>query len=62
MYPWAEWFDGREWNLVRGRDFWGKPEVFKRRIQNAANGRSVKVRIDISEDFRFILVQAAVRA
>ena len=58
MFPWAEWLDGREWHLIRGRDFWGPPELFRRRIQASANARSVKVEIQIDEHRRFIHVKA----
>lgn len=61
-YPWAEWLDGRPWTLVRGRDFWPRAEVFRRSIQGAANGRRIKVEIQIDPLGQFIDVKAVSRA
>lgn len=56
-YPWAEWLDGREWTLVRGRDYWGTNADFCRRLRGAANARSLRYKvIDVVPNF--ITVQA----
>lgn len=56
-YPWAEWLNGGQWTLVRGRDYWDENHIFRRRVQNAANSRRVKVLIDGS-DPRYLRVMA----
>lgn len=56
-YPWAEWLDGREHTLVRGRDYWGTNDDFCRRLRSAANARSLRIKFD-DYDPNFPIVQA----
>ncbi len=56
-YPWAEWLNGNEWTLVKGRDYWDDNAAMRRRVQSAANARRIKVVIDGS-DPRFLRVKA----
>jgi hypothetical protein len=48
-YPWPEWLDGRIWTLTRGRDYWGDPSEFSRRLRAAAAQRRRRVEIDDSD-------------
>lgn len=38
-YPWAQWLDGRTWELVRGVDFDCAPASFQRNAYRAARRR-----------------------
>lgn len=60
-YPFAEWLDGRQWTLVRGRDFWGPPYVFAKRIRGAANARSLRVTMNFSDQGSDMTIQAVPR-
>jgi hypothetical protein len=57
VYPWAEWLDGRQWTLVRGRDYWDENQAMLRRVRSSANARRLKVKTDAS-DPRFLVVQS----
>jgi hypothetical protein len=59
-YPWAEWLNGREWTLTRGRDYWDENKIMARRIRGAANNLRIPVVIDDS-DSRFLRVKAMPR-
>ena len=54
-YPWQQWLDGREWTLVRGRDYWGTNADFCRRLRGAANARSLHIEVDDSDPNFFAL-------
>lgn len=56
-YPWAEWLDGREWTLVRGRDYWGTNAEFCRRLRSAANSRSLRYKVN-DGDPNFLVLRA----
>lgn len=45
-YPWEEWMDGAQWDLVEGEDFPGKAESFRNYIHSVAkkHGRRASVR------------------
>ena len=60
QYPFAQWFDGQQWTLVRGRDFWGPVSQFMKQIQGSANARRVCVRMTRSDDGRTLAVKAFV--
>lgn len=62
VYPFAEWLNGQVWTLTRGRDFWGPPLDFARRIQASANGRRIRVILGIDPEGRYIIVEAEPRA
>lgn len=42
-YPFAEWLDGRQWVLIRGRDFWGDPAQLVRSLEASARARRLRV-------------------
>lgn len=61
-YPFAEWLNGTRWTLTRGRDFWGPPHHFVRKIEASARARRVVVFLRYERDGRHIEVQATPRA
>jgi hypothetical protein len=42
-YPWDEWFDGREWTVMQGRDYWGETAKMQKRILGAAAQKRLRV-------------------
>lgn len=46
-YPWDEWLDGQVYELVRGEDFEGEPDAFRRTVYSAADrlGKGALTRI-----------------
>lgn len=60
-YPFGEWLDGREWTIMRGRDYWCANFEMERRLLASANARRLNVRIRGSNDGRSITVQALAR-
>ena len=62
VYPFAEWLDGRTWRLTRGRDFWGPPWLFARRLQASANARRLCLALfDFDPDGQTIELRAVPR-
>lgn len=57
-YPFAEWLDGREWTLMRGRDFWGDFDTIERQIAGSANSRRLRYKMWRTEDRRGLVVKA----
>lgn len=57
MYPFAEWLDGREWVLIRGRDFWGDFDSIQRKILGSANSRRLRVKMYRTDDGRGLVVK-----
>jgi hypothetical protein len=60
-YPFAEWLNGQQWNLRRGRDFWGPPWALAKRIRGSANARGVKVELNYSDQGSTMDVRAVPR-
>lgn len=60
-YPFAQWLDGQEWTLVRGRDFWGPVGPFMRQVRGSANSRRLSVNLTPSDDGRALTVRAVPR-
>lgn len=42
-YPWERWFNGGEFNLVRGRDYRCATHGMMAQVRNAASARGVSV-------------------
>lgn len=57
-YPFAEWLNGSQWVLTRGRDYWGDPAQMIRSLEASARARRVKVTIALDERTRAIYVRA----
>jgi len=61
VYPFAEWLDGQRWTLNRGRDFWGPPRDFARRIQASARARRLVLFMRYEPDGQYIELCATPR-
>lgn len=61
-YPWNLWLDGKQYKLEKGVEFPEKMSVenFRAQIYVNAGRRDIKVSTEISEDKRFITIQALV--
>lgn len=60
-YPYAEWFNGQQWTLTRGRDFWGPVGLFMRQVRGSANSRRVKIEMSPGDNGRTLTVRAVPR-
>lgn len=43
VYPFAEWLNGQQWILIRGRDYWGDPGQLTRSLEASARARRLRV-------------------
>jgi len=60
-YPFDEWLDGREWTLVRPRDFTGPAETMVHRLRSAAAARGRTLTADIQPGGKFITIRSEAR-
>jgi len=58
-YPFAEWLNGQQWVLTRGRDYWGHPDVLIRSIEASARARRLRVTCTYDTNTRCVYVRAS---
>lgn len=54
-YPWADWFDGRIWQLEPDEDFDGPPHSLEKVIRSTATKQGIRVRIRITPEGNVVM-------